>query len=524
MSDIRINQFANFSSSAAVPKKRAKHNNVSAPADQFQHTAGDSAPLDKKAVNKFFEESKNASEAIKQHSQYKPTPLVNGNTAGWQASIMTGRTGTNCFMKIPMSDKNKMLVVPLENQSGGTYTKPVVVDFEKGITDVPNVQPFGNTQGVRYAQSPDRKSSYLYNFNETRIDSYDENMKPTGSIDLSSIDGELGKIREFTATDTSAYVFAPRKDFNSALFMSVDPKTGKALWKKEFKENTWANSIKEGTDGNIYLVMSGFQDKKPSVEVYSPDGKLLKKFRGFNDPQNLTFTPDGNALVKDKDSLTLVKIKDKNGRLISGTVPQKAWKLKGDFRNYQVTQDGKYAFAVDTKPGLHRCHGLVKIDMNTGKVEWERKKLGEQFIDYKIVGNEISLMTSSQDRQTTRMTRLNMDGGEIWQGSIQTEVEEYNVGMQDAVSDNGYFVVGGLRDGNLSCLHPRKDGEDTKSIERALAVNERLIDMAKDSISGDAESTDEEQVKPEPTMEIHDDFVVIGGVKLDKKKKPQSQD
>lgn len=519
MSDIRINQFANISSSAGVSKKRAKNKGVSLPVDQFQHTAGDSNQLDEKAVNKFFEESKNAAEAIKKHSQYKAIPRMGDKAAGWQASIMKGRTNTNCFMKIPMSDENKMLVVPLENQSGGSYTKPVVVDFEKGITDVPNVQPFGNTQGVRYAQSPDKKASYIYNFNETRIDSYDENMKPTGSINLSSIDGDLEKIREFTATNTATYVFAPRKGFETALFMSVDPKTGKALWKKEFKENTMSNGIKEGPDGNIYLVMGGFQGRKSSIEVYSPDGKLLKKFRGLEDPENLTFTPDGNALVKDNGKLTYIQIKEKNGKLISGSTPKQLWSVEGDFGRVQITPDGKYAVGADKKQGFYRSHGLMKINMETGKVEWERKRMGEHYADHKIVGDEIFMMTSSEDRKTTRMTRLGMDGKEKWVGSIQTEMDEYEIGMQDAVSSNGHFIIGGLADGNLSCMHPSKPGEDIKSIERTLAATDRLIDIAKESAAGEAGTISEEQAKPEAKMEIHDDFVVIGGVKLDKNKK-----
>ncbi len=523
MSDIRINRFANISSSTGVSKKRSKSKNPSLPVDQFKHTSGNSNPLDRKAVDKFFEESKNAAEAIKKHSHYKPIPRMGDNSAGWQVSLMN-QAGTNCFMKVPMSDENKMLVVPLENHGGGSYAKPVVVDFEKGIVDVPDVKPFGYSQGLRYAQSPDRKSSFIYNFNETRIDSYDENMKPTGSINLSAIDGNLEKIRDFTATDTANYIFAPRKGFETALFMSVDPKTGKTLWKKEFKENTMSNDIKEGPDGNIYLVMGGFQDRKSSIEVYTPDGKLLKKFRGLEDPESLTFTPDGNALVKDKGKLTFVQIKDKNGKLISGTMAKKLWSVKGDFGRVQVTPDGKYAISADKKRGFYRSHGLMKINIETGKVEWEREKMGEHYADHKVVGNEIFLITSTEDRKTTRMTRLGMDGKEKWVGSIQTEMDEYDIGMQDAVSDNGHFVIGGLQDGNLSCMHPIRNGEDSKSIERSLATTERLIDKAKESVAESSETVSEEQEKPEPTMEIHDDFVVIGGVKLDKKKKTKNEE
>lgn len=517
MSEIRINQFNNITSTAKTEKRASKKKAGAVPQDEFQYTSGTNEQLDKDAIKKFFDDSKNATEAMKIHSHYKPVPKLNETAAGWQMSMMS-QGGTNCFMKVPLSDKNKMLVIPLENHMGGAYNKPAVVDFEKGVLGIADVQPFGDSQGLNYSQSADNRELYIFNRTGTRIDSYDENLKSTGSIDLLPIDGDLEHILAFTPASSGHYVFATKKNFGPGILMALDPQTGKPRWQKDSK-NTFVFGIKEGPDKNIYMVMGDSMDSKPSIEVYNPDGKLMKKFTGFKDPHQLTFTPDGNALITDNRHLKKLRIKDKAGILSKSIQPKEMWSVKGDFRRFHISDDGKYVFAADTKSGYSRSHGLMKINMETGEVEWNREKFGENYIDHKIVGDEIFLLTSSDDRKTTKMVRLDMNGNETWEGSTPGVIDEYEIGKIDAVSDTGHFLVGGREDGNLTCLRPRQQGEDEDSIKSRISIKEKLMEKAQESVNSDNPQTGSDEAKPEQGLEIHDNFVVIGGVKLDKKKK-----
>lgn len=516
MSDIRINQFSRTASTAKTSGRRAKKDAAVVPEDKFQHAAQSMKQLDSDAVKKFFDDSKNATEAVKAHSHYKPIPRLNETAAGWQVSMM-GQGGTNCYMKVPLSDKNKMLVVPLENHMGGAYAKPAVIDFEKGVVGIAEVQPFGDSQGLNYSQSADNRELYIFNRSGTRIDSYDENLKPTGSIDLLPIDGDLEHILAFTPASSGHYVFASKKHFGPGILMALDPQTGKPRWQKDSK-NTFVFGIKEGPDKNIYMVMGDSMDSKPSIEVYNPDGKLLKKFTGFKDPHQLTFTPDGNALITDNRQLKKLRIKDK-GILSKSIQPKEMWSVKGDFRRFHISDDGKYVFAADTKSGYSRSHGLMKINMETGEVEWNREKFGENYIDHKIVGDEICLLTSSEDRKTSKMVRLDMNGNETWEGSTPGVIDEYEIGKIDAVSGTGHFLVGGREDGHLTCLRPRQQGEDEKSIEGRISIKDRMMEKALESVEDKTAGTETEKAEPEQGLEIHDNFVVIGGVKLEKKKK-----
>ena len=517
MSDIRINQFSHAASTSKAPKRAVKKKAASLPKDQFMHTTQDANTMDKDAVNKFFKDSQNAKEAIKAQSQYKPIPRIDGNAAGWQASIMS-QSGTDCFMKIPLSDENQMLVVPLENWGGGAYAKPAVIDFNKGIIDIPDVKPFGNSQGLRYAKSADGKETYLYNGNETRIDVYDETLKNTGSINLSPLDKDIERISEFTPAKSGHYVFASKKNFGPGVFMALEPGTGKLKWKKDYDDNKFIHGIHEGPDNNIYVVMGGFRDTESSIDVYSPNGELVKKIKGLEDPGNLTFTPDGNALVTDGRFLKKVNLKEDAGIFSKKVKAKELWEVKGDFRRFHISDDGKYVFAADTKSGFSRSHGLMKINMKTGKVEWNREKYGENYIDHKVVGDEICLMTSSDDRKSTNLVHLDMDSNETWSANVPSgEVDEYEIGKKDAVSANGHFMIGGRQDGNFSCMHPKKQGEDEKTIKKQISAEDRVIEKAREKMEDAGEA--EENKKVDPELEIHDNFVVIGGVRIEKKKK-----
>jgi len=512
MSDIRINSFSN-ATRAGKTRKGKGHKVDNGPKDKFTHVSGNDK-ISPEAIDKFWKEAKNAKEAIKLHSRFRPTPLVNDNTAGWQTSLV-GQGGTNCFMKVPLEDDRKTLVIPLQNCGGGNYGKTVVVDSEKGVVDMPDVKPFGDAQGLRYEKSADGRKTYIFNWNSTKIEEFDGNLKKTNTIDLLSIDKDLEKIQKFAPASSGHYVFVSKKNFGSGVFMALDPKTGKARWSKDF-ESTFVNDVKEGPDGNIYLVMGGFRETKSSIQVFSPGGKKLKEFTGTDDPGHLTFMDDGTVLVADDRSLKRLDLKIKgSGKKKRG---KELWSVKGDFRNIQVSPDGKSVYAADTKSGFHRSHGLAKVDAKTGNVEWNREKYGESFIDCRVIGDNIHLVTSTEDRKTTKMTILNPDGKEIWEGSTKTVVDEYEIGMKNVVRPDGSFVFGGREDGSLYCMHPKKDGETAAAIKDGLSIDEQIMKKAKETIADQDGPEGRKNSEPAPVVEDHESFIVVGGVRLDKKR------
>jgi len=482
--------------------------------DEFKSSPKTMKNISGNEIKKFWKDSQDVTEAVRVASRYPTTPMVSMDGAGWKSKL-TDEGRTNCYVKIPMPDDgNSLLVIPLQNHAGQDYGKPVLIDFDKGVVDTPDVSVFGDAQGFKFAKSPDKKTTYIYNFNSTRIDVYDEKLQQTAQVDLSKIDDSYGKIRDFYCTDSANYAFVSDKDFKNGWLIALDPATNKMKWKHKF-DSVMENEISQGPDGTVYMAMGSLDDNDGTIHAFSPDGKKLKKFKGMNDPRHIVFADDGTTYLYDHRKIRCVDLKKKTRLSLKGKVPGEIWSGEGDFERFELSKDGKSIIAADKKRGYHRSHGLVKFDAKTGEVLWEREKYGDYYIDHKIVNDEIYLLTAPEkdtnmNKRTVKMAKLDMDGNVKWEGALPFGIDEYEIGKRNAVANNGNFVFGGW-DGNFYCLHPPKKGESEETIREALLVG------SKERVQFREAKESPEEGRPDPKIEVHEKFVDIGGVKLDRK-------
>lgn len=469
-------------------------------------------------MNKFWEDSQRITEAVRVTSELSTTPMLSPDVAGWKAKL-SGEGRANCFVKIPMpDDSNKMLVIPLQNHAGRNFGKPALVDFEKGVVGFPDVKAFGNAQGFKFAKSPDKKTTYFYNFNSTRFDVYDEKLKKTDEVDLSGIDSSFGKMRDFVCTDSANYVFVSSTNFENGYLIALDPGTNKMKWKQKLN-SILINNITEGPDGNIYIAEGSHDDGDGAIQVFSPNGEKVKQFKGLDDPHRIVFGNDGSVYTKDNVTLRCLDLQKKGKLTPKGKLPGEIWSEEGDFERFELSEDGKSLIAVDNKGGFHRSHSMVKFDSGTGKVLWERDGYGDCYIDHKIVNGEIHLLTAPEKgtnitQRSVKMTKLDMDGNVTWEGVLPVKIDEYEMGKINAVTKNGDFTFG-CQNGNFYCLHPRKEGESEETIGKAIFIGSK--ETIKLGDAGESAGKTEINGKIDPTIELHDKYVDIGGVRLNRK-------
>jgi outer membrane protein assembly factor BamB len=496
--------------------------NVGPPAQQAQVTptkaaGGSSAPKDEldlteaRDVNTtFWEKSKQLADARAIQRQAPASAFITGNSAGWKAQVL-GAGGTNCYAKVPIDDSS-VLVIPLQNHGGGAFGKPVVASTDKGIIAFPDVHPFGSSQGLGLAKSAGGERIYLFNQSESTIKIYNRELKEEATIDFSSLDPGYGAVKNLTSTPEADYAFLkPRTlDMDGGYLVALDPVTHAPKWTKKF-DSLFSDGIYVGPSGTVFLPIT--EDiGKPSgsvVHAYAPDGKELGTMRMADRVGDAAFLPDGTVVVnqgrKGVKALAPARV---------GTLTVEKWALKDkNYCNFQSTSDGSALYAVDPCDGFYRSHILVKLDSRTGAVLWERKAFGEHFIDMRLVNGDLCLITSSEDRQTTHLRKLDSEGNIIWEDSLKTgEIDEYTEGMRECITPRGDFIFGGRQDGNLWFIHPRKQGETEESIQERLDRPKEILDELRES----GPETGQDKL----TLEIADDgdYLVVDGVKLHKRK------
>lgn len=478
------------------------------PEDKFEPSSNSLKSLTSDISNALLNKSQRASAISKIILKIPATPAVFTKSAGWKAPVL-GQGRTNCFVKIPMpDDSDNMLVFPIKYPSGQDYGTPVLVNFNKGKTAFPDITPFGDAQGFEFAKSPDNKTTYIYNSNSTKIEVFDESLKKTATIDLSS-NPRYGKIRDFISTDKANYVFISSKRFAKGFLVALDPITNKPEWTKEFDKIISDRQMIEGPGGNIYLAMGYDSDDDPSLHIFTADGDKSGKVPLENKINEMTFRKDGLLIYnvdghpEESPKLKAKMLKDSGGKSVKF---KDKWEIEENYRDFQFSKDEKSLFAVDTSCVPYRSHKLVKINADTGEVEWKRDKDDELFINYRVVNDEIYLLTSGRDKKNVVMTKLDSNGDTLWEDSVPLEIDEYDIGKKDSINSKGDFIFG-CNDGNLYCLHPKKKGETKQTIQKAISVKDEVIQESKSKKAGEKE------------IRVQDDFVVIGGIKLERKKR-----
>jgi outer membrane protein assembly factor BamB len=479
----------------------------------------------------FWGAAKEAGDAIQLHSQFPCTAVVTDGSAGWKTPLM-GQGGTNCFIKSYGTGDGNVLVIPLEHWGGGNFATPVVVNRENGVIEKPDVKPFGTAMAARMKQSPDGSRTYLTGGDSLIVNVYDSSFKPAGKIDLHPQHPEFVRILHFESRQNADYVHVLSKDGtgddNTHCLVALDPSTNAEKWTKQFDNGGYISNVFEAPDGTAYVAIDEDNPDPPARSSGSgrnqkhflyvlKEGVEKGKMEFSNTPRDISFQPDGTMIVSvDRDGVKKIDPSRMNPSRYS-----EKWSIKdGRYQDFQPTADGKSLYGVDHCDGFYRSHRLAKIDARTGKVEWERKAYGENFNDFRVINDEIFLLTTSEDRKTVNMMKLNPAGEITWKDSVQLgEMDEYKEEEHNGITPDGSFVFGMVKDGNLYYLHPKKDGETESTILQGLSKNSReeIMQGFRDAVSAD-DDTGEAAKAQAAGIEDEGEFVVIDGMKLEKKK------
>lgn len=479
----------------------------------------------------FWGAAKEASDAMQIHSQFPSTPVVTENSAGWKAPLM-GQGGTNCFVKSYGSEDGNVLVIPLQHHGGGSFGTPIVAGREKGVIEKPDVKPSGMSMATRMKQSPDGNRTYLLSGDSLQINIYDGTFKPAGTIDIGSMNPSYIRVLQFCSCNNADYAHilssADSGETNSHCIAAFDTSTHQPNWTKQF--DGFIEGIFEAPDGTAYVAVeeenpepvtgSGQssrtgRDEKHFVYILK-DGAEKGKMEFSNTPLDFSFQHDGTMIVSVRNDG--VKAIDPS-RMNPGRYSEK-WSIKeGKYQDFQPSGDGKSLYGIDHCDGFYRSHKLAKINAGTGEIEWKREAFGESFDDYRVINDEVYLLTTSQDRKTVNLKKLDPAGKILWQDSVQLgEIDEYNEGKHDGITPDGSFVFGGLQDGNLYYLHPKKAGEDENTVRQGLSKtgDDGIMQGFRDSVK--AEGDDGNVGKAAAGgIEEEDEYVIIDGMMLEKK-------
>jgi|GEM_PF-1397746 len=484
----------------------------------------------------FWGAAKEASDAMQLQSQFPCTPVLTGGSAGWKTSLLR-QGGTNCFIKSYGTGDGNVLVIPLEHWCGGNFGTPVVVNRENGVIEKPDVKlhvgPSGTAMGTRMKQSHDGSRTYLTRGDSTIINVYDSSFKPAGRIDLHSQHPEFVRVLHFESCQNADYAHVlsldGSGDENLHCIVALDPSTHAEKWMKQFDDGGHISNIFEAPDGTTYVAVEEDNPEPPAGSSGSgrdqkhflyvlKDGMEKGKMEFSNTPRDISFQHDGTMIVSiDRDGVKKID----PSRMNPGRYSEK-WSIKdkeGRYQDFQPSGDGKSLYGVDHCLGYYRSHRFAKINVETGKVEWERKAYGESFNDFRVINDEIYLLTTSEDRKTVNMMKLNQAGEVTWKDSAQLgEMDEYKEEDHNGITPDGSFVFGMVKDGNLYYLHPKQEGETENTILQGLSKNSRdeIMQGFRETVSADDGTG--ESAKASAGIEEQDEYVIIDGMMLEKKR------
>ncbi|MGV8119924.1 MAG: hypothetical protein AB2L14_09220 [Candidatus Xenobiia bacterium LiM19] len=482
----------------------------------------------------FWGAAKEAGDAMRLQSQFPCTPVLTGGSVGWKTSLLR-QGGTNCFIKSYGTGGGNVLVIPFEHWCGGNFGTPVVVNRENGVIEKPDVKlsvgSSGTAMGTRMKQSPDGSRTYLKDGDSLNINVYDSRFKPAGRIDLHSQHPEFVRVLHFESRLNANYAHIlsldGSGDDNLHCIVALDPSTHAEKWMKQFDNGGYISSIFEAPDGTAYVAVdeddpesqarsSGSGRNQKHFLYILKDGAEKGKMEFSNTPRDISFQNDGTMIVSiEREGVKKID----PSRMNPGRYSEK-WSIKdGRYQDFQPSGDGKSLYGVDHCEGYYRSHRFAKIDIETGKVEWERKAYGESFNDFRVINDEIYLLTTSEDRKTVNMMKLNQAGEITWKDSAQFgEMDEYKEEDHNGITPDGSFVFGMVKDGNLYYLHPKKAGEDENTVRQGLSKtgDEGIIQGFRDSVG--AEGDDGNAGKAAAgVIEEEDEYVMIDGMMLEKK-------
>ena len=262
--------------------------------------------------------------------------------------------------------------------------------------------------------------------------------------------------------------------FEGGKVFAVDGETGKKKW--EYDTDNWIVAApKLGPDGTLYATGDNNDN-----QVYALDSKTGKEKWKFKAGGWITSTP-----VIGADNQVIFGCWDKKVYSLDGKTGKKLWELPtgGDVRgNPLIAPDG--TVYVGSRDG-----NVYALNSKDGRLKWKRKA-GKEVVSSPVMdkkGNiyvgDISGKVVSFDGKT---------GYKKWEFQTNGKVMG-----SPSISDDGIVYIGSA-DKTIYAL-------DTNKLDKI--------------ISGmDTDESDKSGNKPPLVIDVQDDFVVIGGVKVPRKK------
>ena len=434
-------------------------------------------------------------------------PVLTERSAGWKASLLEPR-GVNEYEKLFTADGKTVIFLPTKNNCGNFsgISTPLTLNREKGVEGMADAALYNQAYSPRIVQTPDGTRTFYADGLSSRIRAYDGEMKPAGDVELSSINADFSQINDFCCGTQAHYTRAlsphTGKD-EKEYVVALDPVTLQPRWSREI-ECHCMKGIYEAPDGDVYVLSR--KKKKDCLQVFSKDGKDKGTVVLGGIPNTVAFCRDGSVIVSG-DGLGLRALKP--ARLLPGGHSVK-WQNEGKgYDTLVLSQDGKSFFAADSGWSGNR---LARIDADTGQPLWEQKDSSSHLLSFRVIGDEIYTLADCREDRSAVLTRFDSQGKVLWRDRIPAEgIERWHGG---SITQKGDFVFESKEDGSLYFIHPRSDGETKETVQLGLMNTDEVMQKFRDRLAADRES-------PEPVggaVEDADQFVIIDGMKLEKKK------
>jgi outer membrane protein assembly factor BamB len=495
------------------------HDNPSSPrGDVFVPGPGVFKSVTREFVDALLDETNRLQVESAMASSILPEAEITAHSVVVKSRVMPA-AAVHCCLKIPLDDgSGNILVIPFYNWAGQDYGKPVAYNDRQGVIGAVNHIPLRESaQGLSAARSPQGERIYIYNTNSSKVNVYDKTLKSLAEIDFTAINPDAQKMKFFRSGKQADYAFlGPEKlGSNKGCFFALDKDTHKVLW-SHVCDTIFSRGAFEAPDGSVCLSLGTWERDKPKLLRFNSRGEKEQEISLPSGPNDMVYRDDGAMIVSvggkiKKRALSALRPasgkEEKFESLAQWSISEK------ELENLQLSPDQKSLYAVDPKPGFHRSHSIVKINAHTGQAEWKRERYGELLINYRVIGDDIYILSSGEEKKKILMTRLNAKGEEIWQDIIPGEIDEYDEGKENTINERGEFLFA-CADGKLYHVSPKKGDETAESI--LSRIQESRFGTRKSALMEQMER-EKEQGAPSPKVQETEDFVDIDGIKLEKR-------
>lgn len=449
-------------------------------------------------------------------ARFATEPVLTEHLAGWKARV-SGPSNALAWPVAPLDPGGtNYLVTPVEQGAGGAFLPPLVVDPQRGPVRAPDLEPVGNSMSFRPVGSTDTDRVYLVASGTTHLPILDGSLSPVKDLDLQTLHPQVAGVTRCFAGRQAAYICTNGGQDSTWRLSALDPKDGSCHWSWDLGPSRIVSDLVEGPDGRLVVVVDNLDLDTQQLVTFSDQGhpasSLALPFRA----RRLLLDGD-RVFVQGPQALYRIDMGPQG--FLSPDLPATAtptWETPGGFEAPQFSPDKKALVAADTMSGFYRCHVLRSIDPENGQILWERKSLGERYVNHRVLDDRICLVSTVQDqgKSGVRMTQLDFQGNVLWQASIPGEFDEYDTASRNTITARGEFILGG-NDGCLRFVRPRRAEDTEDSLRAGLDLTDKVV---RETVEAVRQAQDQPKPQPQsPGIQDGAQEIVIGGVRLAKR-------